>query len=72
MSPFPEVFGHMKEWLVLELHEMKRVVHIVARLIDFKLLCARGQQGGMLKLMKNDHFLVFLTVRVFFPKFLGR
>ena len=29
-------------------------------------------QGGVLKLMKNDHFLVFLAVLVLFPEFLGR
>ena len=28
-------------------------------------------QGGVLKLIENDHFLVFLAVGVLFPKFLG-
>ena len=38
----------------------------------FLLLCDRDWQGGVLKLMKNDHLLVYLAVWVLFPKFLGR
>ena len=40
--------------------------------MDFNSLPDQGQQGGILKLMKNGHFLVFLVVWVFLPKFLGR
>ena len=32
----------------------------------------RGEQGGVFKVMKNDHFLLFLAVWVFSPKFLSR
>ena len=39
--------------------------------INFDLLCDRGQQGGVFKVMKNNHFLVFLGVWVFFHNFLG-
>ena len=29
-------------------------------------------QGGVFKVMKNDHFLVFLAVWLLFPKLIGR
>ena len=50
------------------------MIHVLACLMDFDLLCDRFQQGGVLKLMKmkNDHFLVFLAVWVFLRRFLGR
>ena len=57
---------------MLELHEIVSMSHVVACQIDFKLLCAQGQLGGVVKLTKNDYFLVFLTIQVLFPKFLGR
>ena len=38
----------------------------------FILFYNRGLQEGVLKVMKNDPFLVFLAVRVIFPRFLGR
>ena len=50
---------------------MVRVPHAVECLIDFNLLCDRGQQRVVLKSMTNDHFLVFLIVWFLFPKFLG-
>ena len=56
---------------MLENHEMIKVLHIVACTMVFNLLCDRGHQGEVLKLMKDDLFLVFLTVWVLFPKFLG-
>ena len=39
---FPQVYGQVKEWFILELHEMIRVFHVVVFPIDFKLLCDRG------------------------------
>ena len=54
---------------------MIRVPHAAAYPIDFNLLCDRVQQGGVLKLMKNNRFLLFLVILavwVFFPKFLGK
>ena len=56
----------------IELHEVRRVLNVVACPMDFNLLCDRGPEGGVLKLMKIDNFLVFLTVRVLFSKLLGR
>ena len=70
-GPFPQVFRQVKEWLILELHEVIRVLSVVACPIDFNLLCDRSPEGGVLKLMKIDHFLVLLTVRVLFSKLLG-
>ena len=35
---FPHVFGKMKQWLTLQLHEMETVLHVVAFLLDFYLL----------------------------------
>ena len=69
---FPQVFEQVNEWLILELHEMIKVPHLVASPIVFILFYDRDWQGGVLKLMKNDHFLVFLAVWVLFPMFLGR
>ena len=57
---------------MLELHKIIRVSHAVVFPIIFLLLCDRDWQGGVLKLMKNDHLLVYLAVWVLFPKFLGR
>ena len=61
LRPFPQDVGQVKERLILELHEMRRVSHVVACPMDFNLLCDRGQQGGVLKPTKN-HFQVFLAV----------
>ena len=66
------MFGQVKEWLTLALHEMIRVLHVVACLIVLILLYCQGWQGGVFKVVKNDHFLVFSSVFVHFPKFLGR
>ena len=72
MGTFPQVFRQVKEWLIFELHEVIRVLHVVACMMDFDLLCDQGKQEGVLKLMKNDHFLAFLVVLVIFSKCLGR
>ena len=36
---------------MLELHEMIRVLHVVALPMDFNLLCDLGQQLGVLKML---------------------
>lgn len=69
---FPEIFGQVKEWFMLELHGMIIVPHVVACLMDFNLFSDRVQQPGVLKPTKNDHFQIFLTVWVLFLKFSGR
>ena len=72
LGHFPQVFGQVKEWLILELHEMIKVPDAVACPVDFNLLCYRGgQQRGVLKLMKNDHFLIFSAIQDIFPTCLG-
>ena len=72
LDSFPHVFMQVRESLILQMHEMKRVLHAVACLIVFLLFHDRDWQGVLLKLMKNDHLLVFFAVWVLFPKFLGR
>ena len=52
LGHFSQVFGKVKEWLILELHEMIRVLHAVACPMGFNLLYDRAQQGGELKLAK--------------------
>ena len=53
---FLQFFEQAKDCLRLELHQMARVPHAVACPMNFNLVCDRGQQGGVLKLMKNNHF----------------
>ena len=48
---FPYVFAQVKEWLVLELHEMIRMLHAVAYPVTFNLLCDLGQQLGVLEVL---------------------
>ena len=69
LDPFPQVFRQVKESLILQLHEMKRMLQVVACPTVFILFYDQYWQGGVLKLMKNDRFLVFLAVLVFFPRF---
>ena len=57
---------------MLKLHKIIRVSKTVTCQIVFPLFYERGWQEGVFKIMKNDHFLEFLAVRVLFPKFLGR
>ena len=56
---------------MLELKKTIKVSHVVAYSIVFILFYERSWQGGVLKVMKNDDFLVFLAVSVVFPKNLG-
>ena len=48
------------------------VLHVVSFSIIFILSDDREWQGGVLNVMKDVQFLVFLVVWVLFPKFLGR
>ena len=47
------------------------MLHVVTCPIIFILFDDPDWQGGMLKLMKTDHFLVFVAVWVLFLKFLA-
>ena len=51
---------------------MIRVVHVRECPILFILFYDQVWQREVFKLMKNDHFVVFLAVWGLFPKFLGR
>ena len=72
MGQFLQVSGQIKEWPILKLHEMKRVVNVLAYPIVFVLFDDPDLQEVVLELMKNDQFLAFLAVWVLFPKVLGR
>ena len=48
---------------------MIRELHLVPCPIDFLLFYGQSWQGGVLKGMKNDHFLVFLAIWVLFQVF---
>ena len=67
MGTFPQVFRHAKEVPILQLHETIRLPHIDASPIDFLLFYQQSCQGGVFKIMKNDHFLVFLVVLAVSP-----
>ena len=69
---FPQIFEQVNEEPTLKLREMLRVLHTNAYTILFILFDDPDWQGGVLKLMKNDHFSVFLAVWVIFLMFLGR
>ena len=38
LGPFPQVFGQVNEWLVLELQEMRKVSYVVSCPLDLNLL----------------------------------
>lgn len=65
LGSFLRIFGKAKELLILELHEVIKVLHAVACPMNFNLICDRGQQGRTLKPIKNDHLLVVLAFWVF-------
>ena len=67
MGHFPQVYEQVNEWPILKLHEMIRLLHVVACPVTSILFEDRDWQG---EVMKNDLFLVFLSVWVNFPKFL--
>ena len=56
---------------MLELYKIIKMSHIVSCPIVFPWFYEGAWQGGVFKIMKNDHFLVFLVVWVIFTKFLG-
>ena len=56
LGPFSQVLGQVKEWDILELHEMMKVSHLVGCPMVFNLLYDLSQQAGVLKLTKNAEF----------------
>ena len=57
---------------MLELHKIIKASRVVLCPTICMLFYDRDWQGGVFKVMKNDHFLVILAVWVLFPRFLGR
>ena len=53
---FHKVFWQVKKWLILKLHEMIRVLQVVACPINFILLCDLFRSGGVPKPTKNNPF----------------
>ena len=67
---FIQAFRQVKEWFILELHEMIRVPHVVACIIVFVFFYGWDWQGGLFKVMENDHFLnIFINVGLFLQMF---
>ena len=44
------------EWFILEMHKTIKMTHVVTCSMVFIVLCNRGWQEEVLKLMKNDQF----------------
>ena len=51
LGPYSEVFGEMKELVILKLHEMIKVLYVAACQMNFNLLSGRRQQLGVLKML---------------------
>ena len=71
VGPFPQVFPQDKELPMLKMYKIIRMSDVLAWLIVFPLFYERGSHGGVFKVIKNDHFLVFLAVWGLIPKYLG-
>ena len=67
----PQVFRQVEEWPILELHEMIRVLHAIVCPFSLILFYGGNWQGGVLRVINNDYFFVFLPI-LFFRNFLGR
>ena len=72
LSPFFKVFGQVKKWLILELHEMIRVSYAVAYPFFFILLCDYGWHGGVIKFIKNSQILSIFNCCGSFSKGFGQ
>ena len=62
LGPILQIYWQVMEQFILEFHEIIRMSHVIACLVIFILFYDLDQQGGVFKLMKNDHFIVFLLV----------
>ena len=56
---------------MLELHKFTKVLDVVMFPITLFLFYNQGWQGGVFKVIKNGHFLVFLVVLFIFHKFIS-
>ena len=64
--PLPQVFGQVNDWSILEVHEMIRVLHMVACANVFIFFYGWDWNGRMFKFMKNDSFLnIFISFELF-------
>ena len=69
---FPMFFMQVRVSLILQMHEMKRVLHAVACLIVFLLFHDRDWQGVLLKLYEKWSFVSIFCCLVPFPQVFGQ
>ena len=69
---FHQVFGQVKVWLMFDWYIIIRMSHVVACLTVFILFYEQGWEGGVFKLLKNNHFLLFLDAWILFSEFFGQ
>ena len=69
---FPQVFRQVKKCLILYMHEMIRLQHLVACPNVLILFYGRDWQGGVFKIMKNDHFFSIFSSFVLFSQVFGQ
>ena len=66
---FPQAFWQVNEWPILKLNEMIRVPHAVTYPVTSISFENRDWLGGVLKLMKSDHFQSLWPFGSFSPSF---
>ena len=72
LGPFPQALWEVKECLVLQLHEVIRVLHVILCPIVFIFFYDWYWQGGVLKLLKNNHFFSIFSHFGNFPQAIGK
>ena len=70
-GPFHQVFGQVKELLMFELHEIKKMLNVAACSVVFSLLCDLGRPAGVLILIKNASLFNIFGRLDTFPEFWG-
>ena len=67
---FPQVFGQVNDWSILELDEIIRVLHMVAWANVFILFYVQDWERRIFKVTKNDNFLsIFVSLWLFAQNF---
>ena len=72
LGPFSQVFGQVKEWLMLELHKIIRVSYVVTWPFFFFFILWMGFPGRSVHSYEKWSFSVFMAAWILFRKFLGR
>ena len=65
LGPFPQVFGQVKEWFMLELNKIITMSHAVAYPIVFVLFFDQSCQGRVFKVIKKIFSSVFSRLNAF-------